>query len=280
MRGPRPRSQRPAARSRVVVALHAHPDDESLLTGGTLAALSRVGHRVVLIVATDGGHGLADPGPGDLGSRRLTELDHAAAVLGVHRVVRLGYVDSGSSGEFADGFCHVDVDVVAERVCAVLREEGAELLLGYDRAGGYGHPDHRHVHVVAEVAAQRSGVRLLHATIDRIWLDRGMRLANRCGVLPSGVDPRAARGWYCDRGQITHRVRAGHSAALKRRALRCHASQAAGGDSSIRTVKLLSRLPRPLFDLVAGTEWFAEPGAVPASRPLADLFALAPRRTA
>ncbi|MHA3700906.1 PIG-L deacetylase family protein [Jatrophihabitans sp. YIM 134969] len=277
--GGRRRTRPPRGRSRVVVALHAHPDDESLLTGGTLATLSANGHRVVLIVATDGGNGLTGASTGDLGARRTTELAQAASVLGVHRIVRLGYTDSGSTGAEPDGFCQIDVGVVADRVCEVLREEDADLLLGYDREGGYGHPDHRHVHTVAEVAAQRSGTRLLHATVDRTWLDRGMRLAGRFHLLPDGVDPRSALDWYCDPGQITHRVRARRAAPLKRRALRCHASQMQGADTAVRTVQLLSRLPLPLFHLVAGTEWFAEPGALPGRRPLADLFAVAPGPT-
>lgn len=263
-----------------VVALHAHPDDESLLTGATLAALSRGGHRVVLVVATDGGNGLTAPGTADLATRRVGELDAAAAVLGVHRVVRLGYTDSGDSGGASDGFCQTDVDAVADRVVAVLRQEGADLLLGYDRAGGYGHPDHRHVHAVAEAAARRTGVRLLHATIDRTWLVRGLRVAHRCGLLPAGVDPRAARRWYSDRAEITHRVRGHRTGAAKKRALGCHTSQTQGGGGAVRTVQLLAKLPRPLFDLVAGTEWFVEPGAEPGARPLRDLFAVAPARSA
>ena len=264
----------------MVVALHAHPDDEALLTGGTLASLSRAGHRVVLVVATDGGNGLTAPGARDLGGRRVAELEAAAAVLGVHRVVRLGYPDSGDTGDVVDGFCHADVEAVADRVVRVLEEEGADLLLGYDRRGGYGHPDHRQVHAVAEAASGRSGVRLLHATIDRTWLDRGMRFAHRCGVLPAGVDPHAGRHWYSDRSQITHRLRVHRESATKKRALACHASQMQGGGASLRTVRLLSRLPRPLFDLVVGTEWFVEPGAATGGRPLRDLFAVAPGRAA
>lgn len=261
------------------MALHAHPDDESLLTGGTLATLARDGHRVVLIVATDGESGLTAPAGGDLGPRRVSELERAAAVLGVHRVVRFGYPDSGDSGDAPDGFCRTDVDEVAERVHAVLRDEHADLLIGYDRSGGYGHPDHRQVHAVAEAAARRSGVRLLQATIDRTWLVRGMRLAGRVGLLPAGVDGRAAGSWFLDRSEITHRVRVMRVSGVKRRALACHASQTQGGGSSLRTVQLLARLPRPVFDLVAGTEWFAEPGARRGRRPLTDPFAPAGRST-
>lgn len=74
---------------------HAHPDDEALLTAGTMARLAAEGHRVVLVVATDGDQGLADPVAGRLGDVRLAELHRSARTLGVARVVPLGYADSG-----------------------------------------------------------------------------------------------------------------------------------------------------------------------------------------
>ena len=75
-----------------VVAFHAHPDDEALLTGGTLARLASEGHRVVILVACDGVMGEAT---GARGQIRLDELRASAAVLGAARVVHLGYADSG-----------------------------------------------------------------------------------------------------------------------------------------------------------------------------------------
>jgi LmbE family N-acetylglucosaminyl deacetylase len=74
-----------------VVAFHAHPDDEVLLTGGTPAGAVAAGHRVVIVVATDGHMAAVS----DAGSVRLGELRASAAVLGVHRVEHLGYADSG-----------------------------------------------------------------------------------------------------------------------------------------------------------------------------------------
>ena len=80
-----------------VVSFHAHPDDEALLTGGTLAMLAAAGHRVVIVVATAGALGLSGEGlaPDALAERRSAELDRSAAALGSARVVRLGYADSG-----------------------------------------------------------------------------------------------------------------------------------------------------------------------------------------
>lgn len=71
-----------------IVAFHAHPDDEALLTGGTLARAADDGHRVVIAVATDGVIGESEP-------TRLDELRASARILGVQRVEHLGYADSG-----------------------------------------------------------------------------------------------------------------------------------------------------------------------------------------
>ena len=84
-----------------LVCFHAHPDDESISTGGSMARAVAEGHRVVLVVATNGDHGEA---PDDLAEgetlveRRRTETAESAAVLGVHRVEWLNYADSGMTG--------------------------------------------------------------------------------------------------------------------------------------------------------------------------------------
>ena len=79
-----------------LVAFHAHPDDEALTTGGTLAKAAAAGHRVVLVTATDGAVGLASTRyAGTLADVRRAELRESARVLGVSRVELLGYADSG-----------------------------------------------------------------------------------------------------------------------------------------------------------------------------------------
>jgi len=75
-----------------VIAFHAHPDDEVLLSGGTLARLAAEGHRVIIAVATDG---MMGPASGPDGQARLDELRASASALGAARVVHLGYADSG-----------------------------------------------------------------------------------------------------------------------------------------------------------------------------------------
>src|SRR3954467_13929938 len=84
-----------------LMTVHAHPDDESIGTGGTMAKAVAAGHRVVLVVATggEGGEVPDDLAPGEtLVARRRAETMCSAGVLGVARVEWLGYVDSGMTG--------------------------------------------------------------------------------------------------------------------------------------------------------------------------------------
>src|SRR5947209_19692433 len=124
----RPGHSTPAVRY-TLVAFHAHPDDEALFTGGTLARCAAEGHRVVLVTATAGERGLTGAGASNLGPTRLAELRAAAAALGVSRVVTLGYGDSGMGDgpPPAGSLCAVPLDEVADRLAAVLREERADV---------------------------------------------------------------------------------------------------------------------------------------------------------
>ena len=148
-----------------IVCFHAHPDDESIGTGGTIARAVAAGHRVVLVLATRGERG--EPTPGVLAEgemlweRRIVETLESARLLGVERVEFLGYVDSGMMGEptndFPYSFWQADVEHAASRLAAILPEEDADILTVYDDFGGYGHPDHIQVHRVGLRAAQLAG---------------------------------------------------------------------------------------------------------------------------
>ena len=245
-----------------LVCLHAHPDDEALLTAGTLARAVAEGHRVTLVVATDGEAGLADTGPGGvLAARRVDELQRSAAALGVHRLVRLGYPDSGMAGEHG-GFAALPVDEPAARLAALLDEERADLLIGYDRNGGYGHPDHRQVHRVARRARELAAVRplLREATVDRTQLVRALRLLAASRLAPADFRADRMRQAFAGRDEITHRIDVRRYLDAKRAAMRAHASQAAGG-ADTRTLAYCLRLPGPLFRLAFGVEWFIDPDA-------------------
>ena len=137
-----------------VVSFHAHPDDEALLTAGTLARAAADGHRVVLVVATAGEAGLASPAAlADLAERRTRELTASAKALGVARVEVLGYPDSGWDEPKGTGptFSDLAPEGPADRLANILRGEQADVLTTYDAAGGYGHPDHVQVHRVGRL---------------------------------------------------------------------------------------------------------------------------------
>jgi len=254
-----------------VVCLHAHPDDEALLTAGTLARLAAEGHRVCLVVATDGEAGLAATDPGRaLARQRIAELRASARVLGVAEVIQLGYPDSGLHGEHS-GFAQLPAAEPAARLAAILQERSAELLLGYDVNGGYGHPDHVQVHRVARAAAELTGVRLLEATVDRTALLRALWLVHRLRLAPPDFAPERLARAYTARAELTHKIDVRRYLVAKRASMQAHTSQAAGG-SDTRTLAFCLRLPRPLYRLAFGAEWFVEPGRAPLDRPLDDLF--------
>ena len=260
-----------------LVALHAHPDDESLLTGGTLARAAAEGHRVVLVLATLGEAG-GNAGHG-LGTRREAELRRAAAALGCARVAVVDYRDAGMRGEGpvmpgdAPRFIDVPVEQAAAELINILREEHADVLTGYDAGGGYGHPDHRHVHKVARHAFAAAGTPvLLEATVDRRRLRAALVLMRLAGRFLPRLPLGSAAEAYCAVQEITHTIDGRRHWRQKRAALRAHASQAEGG-LGLRTVALLGRLPGPVFRLVAGREWFLEVGRRSGPRRATDVFA-------
>ena len=254
-----------------IAFVHAHPDDETLLTGGTMALLAAKGHRVVLVTATMGEAGLTASGskPAErLGHRRSAELRNAATILGCARVELLGYPDSGFGPRPLPGsFSTVAVDTAAARLADILREERADVVTGYDHAGGYGHPDHLHLHHVTRAAATMAGTAfLLEATVDRRPLQRALRLARP--FTRNAPDFRAARfdNRYSGHTDITHRIDVRDFSEHKRAAMRAHASQT-DADHGTRSLARFLSLPTPLFRAVFGTEWYIGVGLPRTRRP-------------
>ena len=268
-----------------LVSFHAHPDDEALLTGGTLARAAAEGHRVVLVTATAGEAGLSGDGMRDAASleaRRRRELADSARALGCARWELLGYADSGwdptgRSRPAADSFAGLDPEGPAQRLAAILTEEQADVLTVYDAHGGYGHPDHVQVHLVGVRAAELAGTAtVLEATIDRVLLQRvasALRWVPGVGRL---VPPDRFGGAFLPRAELTHRVDVRRHLAAKRAALAAHHSQTTGsepGQSPVRTLSLLLRLPRPMLAPALGREWFRERGREQDGPLLDDVFA-------
>ncbi len=265
------------SQSFTLVSFHAHPDDEALLTGGTLARAAAEGHRVVLVVATAGEAGLAREGRGaGLRERRLAELRESANRIGCARVEVLGYPDSGLAGNGTGSgtpFARTDVELAAQRLARLLVEEQAHVLTIYDEAGGYGHPDHVQVHRVGVRAGALAGTPVvLEATVDQRLFRWALRLFAGLSRLANGSQPPGGRSAYTPRSQLTHRVDVRLYLNQKRAAMRAHASQQTSG-SGPRSLALLLRIPPPLFRLWLGHEWFVERGRTPHGRPLDDPFA-------
>jgi LmbE family N-acetylglucosaminyl deacetylase len=251
---------------RTLVAFHAHPDDEALLTAGTMARAAAQGHRVVMVIATDGDLGSDEyAGDGRLGERRLGEARESARVLGVARVEHLGYADSGLGPQTSPDppgrtrFVRVPVEEAAERLATILREERADVLLSDDRNGGYGHRDHVRVHHVGARAAELAGTpRRLEATIPRDWICRAVDLAAKVYRFPPEFDRGHLDRTYSAGSEITHRIPVRRYAARKRASLRAHASQTAADGGADRTLAAILRIPRPFYDLVFRWEWFID----------------------
>jgi LmbE family N-acetylglucosaminyl deacetylase len=273
----------------VLVCFHAHPDDEAIATGGTMAKAKAEGHRVVLVVATRGEHGEVADGFLDegeqLGLRRLHETFRAAELLGADRVEFLGYVDSGMMGEptndHAYSFWHADVERAADRLAAILRDErqhGPLVLTIYDDHGGYGHPDHIQVHRVGRRAAELVGAdRVFQSTMNRSQIARMMEQAasdpDLAEELREAVEESPdGEGGQADFGEpeenLTHGVDVSDYVGLKREVMRAHESQI--GDDSF-----FMKFPLDVFAEAFGTEWYMEVDRPrPADAPFGDdLFA-------
>jgi len=245
---------------RNLLFLHAHPDDEALLTAGTMAKAHAQGHRVHLVVATDGSAGLASGEyTQNLTAHRSTELNRSAEILGVSSITELGYPDSGLHGEHiaSGGFAGLDPAVIAHRLSMLMSELDVDTLVGYDAAGGYGHPDHVQVHKVARAARELRPVRLFEATLPREPIAHAVKLASRLSLTPADFDPLSFSQSWTPRNAITHRVNVRGYTSLKKASIKAHASQSSA-DATIRTLAVLSTLPKPIFDALLGTEYFVK----------------------
>jgi N-acetyl-1-D-myo-inositol-2-amino-2-deoxy-alpha-D-glucopyranoside deacetylase len=156
---------------RSIMFVHAHPDDEAIGTGATMAHYAADGARVTLVTCTLGEEGeihvpalaqLEAAQADQLGGYRLVELERACAALGVTDHRFLGgagrYRDSGmmglSTNEHPRSFWRADLDEAAGHLVEVMRETRPQVLVTYDANGFYGHPDHIQAHRVAMRAAE------------------------------------------------------------------------------------------------------------------------------
>ena len=252
-----------------IVSLHAHPDDETIVTGGAIARYAAQGHRVVLVFATKGEHGEVPDGFLDDGEtlwqRREKEVAASADILGVARVAYLGYVDSGMMGtpenDLPESFWQADVEEAATRFAELLREEAADVVIVYDENGNYGHPDHIQVHRVGVRAAELAGTAAVYeATSNRDHFKRGFAAAKESGQLPADLEGAPDDPFLDTLGvtedQITHALDVRDLVDVKRAAMRAHASQ-------IAETSFFLQMPADAFTEAFGWEWFVRHGVEP-----------------
>lgn len=238
------------------------------------------GHRVVLIVATNGEFGEVPDDLADgetLADRRKKETDASASTLGIDRVVWLGYRDSGMTGwdgnADPDSFHQADVDTAAQRVADVLTEERADVFTHYDWHGTYGHPDHVKVHVVGTRAAElvEHPMRTMQATANRDAIVAMISAARESGVDMGSPDTESDDdfdpGGPADDGNpfgepeavLTLSVDVADRADAKRASMRCHRSQ-------ITDTSFFLEMPDDVFTMAFGREWFIESDRTPPYR--------------
>ncbi|MBI3739678.1 MAG: PIG-L family deacetylase [Chloroflexi bacterium] len=150
--------------TKTLLAVLAHPDDESFGLGGTLALYARKGYNVYLICATRGEVGTVDPehmrGFQTIAELRESELRCAAEHLGLKDVFFLGYRDSGMPGteenKHPNAQINHSLDEVAGKVVEYIRSLKPDIVLTFDPIGGYKHPDHIHIHKATTLAFEKA----------------------------------------------------------------------------------------------------------------------------
>jgi N-acetyl-1-D-myo-inositol-2-amino-2-deoxy-alpha-D-glucopyranoside deacetylase len=268
---------------RSLLLVHAHPDDESIGTGATMAKYAAEGARVTLVTCTLGELGEIIPPdlrhlfPDELGQHRIVELDRACAALGVEDHRFLGgegrYRDSGMMGlpdnDDPRCFWQAGVDEAADALAKIIDEVAADVIVTYDANGFYGHPDHIQAHRVTRRAHALTGqaAKLYATALPRSVLARAVELPEdswfaKITDLSLGVPD----------DQVTTEVDATRYLDAKRAALRAHETQVTvDGDYFATSNELGLR--------ILGTEYYTQlagprgPGAGTGR----DLFARADR---
>lgn len=245
---------------RLLIA-YAHPDDESFGLGGMIAAYVARGVEVTLICATNGERGVAKPefmtGYSSVKELRLAELDKAVKVLGLQRLVLLDYKDSGMMGAETtdDPEClwQAPQDEVTRRVVEVIREVRPQVVVTFNKYGGYGHPDHIAIQRATTEAFYKASdpayetgqapyapQKLYYSSINKSMIQMGIWVTRL-----RGQDPRRlGRNKDIDIVRILDNVEPSHATVeiadyldIWDEASACHASQVGGG---------FVRIPRPL----------------------------------
>jgi N-acetyl-1-D-myo-inositol-2-amino-2-deoxy-alpha-D-glucopyranoside deacetylase len=286
-----------------LLLVHAHPDDETIGTGATMARYAAEGMGVTLVTCTLGEEGevilpevshLAADQDDRLGEHRQDELAAAMAALGVHDFRFLGgpgtYRDSGMMGTPANDratcFWRSDLLEASSALVSVLREVRPHVLVTYDDFGGYGHPDHIQAHRVATYATALAAAPSFRPDLGEAWdVPKVYWSAFPRSVLRAGIEALRAAGdtsdfaamdpddlpFACDDALVTTRIVAPEFLEAKMAAMRAHATQISvdGGFFALSDNVGSRALGTEYFRLVKG-----RPGGIPDSDGFeSDLFA-------
>lgn len=261
-----------------LLAIFAHPDDETFGCGGSLARAAAEGQRVVLVCATRGEAGeISDPAlatPETLGEVRERELRCAASVLGIDEVIFLDYRDSGMAGtpenDDPRAFINQRADAVVRRLVEIIRRERPGAVITFDPSGGYGHPDHIAIHHHTMAALSAAGVAAYAPELGGPWrtprawwmaIPRSAIRTLRDAMAAAGLDTgwadelvETGAGWPDEEIDLTLDV--ARWTDDKWRAFECHATQF-GQDTLFRRAKdaLGTRLLGQESFVVATGDW-------------------------
>jgi LmbE family N-acetylglucosaminyl deacetylase len=271
------------------MAVHAHPDDEAISTGGVLARYSDEGIRTVLVTCTDGGCGDGPGGvkPGEPGfdrdavvKARQAELARSCEVLGIRHLENLGYPDSGMMGWPANdapgSFWSTPVTDSSARLAGLMERYQPQVVITYDANGFYGHPDHIQAHRITMAAAETTGIpsKVYFTAVPRTRMAefgrriRELGLDGPGGDGPDGEDNESGprEEWGTPDEQVTTYVDVSGTTDRKFDSLLAHASQS----DNIFFV----RMGREMFGEIMGSESFVRAvDTTGAPVPESDLFA-------
>jgi LmbE family N-acetylglucosaminyl deacetylase len=215
-----------------LMCILAHPDDESLGTGGTLAKYAAEGVETYLVTATRGQRGWKgaeedDPGPFALGETRTAELAAAARVLGIRRSWLFDHMDGSLE--------HVDADGITAQIARVVREVRPQVVVSFGPDGIYGHPDHIAISQFATAAVHRAAScdasvgGSPHAVSKLYYMVATRRLLDAYqaafGVFAKVVDGRAREAVAWPDWLVSARIDAREFGARVWDAISCHRSQ-------------------------------------------------------
>lgn len=235
--------------ARRLLLVHAHPDDEVIGTGATMAHYAATGAHVTLVTCTLGEEGeihvpalaqLAAAEADQLGGYRIAELDAACAALGVTDHRFLGgagrYRDSGMMGlptnDHPRAFWQADLDEAAGHLVEIMREVRPQVLVTYDPNGFYGHPDHIQAHRVATRAAELADAegfgpaKIYWTALPKSVLERGIGAFAESSDNPfAGFEDLEELPFGTPDAEIAARIDGSAQYAAKRAAMRAHATQ-------------------------------------------------------